>query len=333
MNRTRTPLPALRALAVPTLLAALLAAAGCSTLKADNPNLLDVRQAYQEAQNNPQSRDLAPTELARAGQAVNRANEAFQRGDKVAEVDHLAYLARQQILVAQQSGKQKAAEAAVQNAESERDRMRLSARTNEADAAQRSALASQMEAQTAQRVAEASQRSAAASRAQSEESRRSADMARSQAEAAQALAAGTTARNSELEAQMRELNAKKTDRGMVVTIGDVLFDSGRAELKSGSERNMDKLVTFLKAYPERKALVEGFTDSVGGDGLNQALSSRRADAVRSALVGMGVERERVDARGYGEAFPVAGNDNASGRQLNRRVEIVLSDEGGRISPR
>jgi outer membrane protein OmpA-like peptidoglycan-associated protein len=309
-----------------TALAALLLVAACSTPKVDNANLIEVRQAYQAAQNNPQARDRAAAELVQAGIAVTRANEAFQRGDKTSEVDHLAYLARQKIAVAQESGRQKAAEALLQNAEAERDRTRLAARTDEADSAQRSALAAQLEAQTAQRVAEASQRSAM-------ESRRAADLARSQTLAAQDQAAGAQARTGQLEAQLREINAKPTERGMVVTIGDVLFDTGRADLKAGSERNMDKLVGFLKAYPERKALVEGFTDSVGGEGQNQALSSRRADAVRSALVNMGVARERIDARGYGEAFPVAGNDNASGRQMNRRVEIVLSDEAGRISPR
>jgi outer membrane protein OmpA-like peptidoglycan-associated protein len=137
----------------------------------------------------------------------------------------------------------------------------------------------------------------------------------------------------QLNARLSELNAKKTDRGMVVTIGDVLFDTGQSQIKSGGLRSMDKLVSFMQAYPQRRAMIEGFTDSVGSDDLNQALSSRRADAVRMALVGMGVASDRLAAKGYGEAFPVAGNESSGGRQMNRRVEIVLSDDGGVVAPR
>ena len=120
---------------------------------------------------------------------------------------------------------------------------------------------------------------------------------------------------------------------MVITMGDVLFDTGRAELSGGGMRNVEKLGGFLKTYPQRKVMIEGFTDSVGGDAQNQTLSARRADAVRAALQGLGVGSERLATRGYGESFPVAANDSASGRQLNRRVEIVLSDEAGVIAPR
>ena len=140
-------------------------------------------------------------------------------------------------------------------------------------------------------------------------------------------------RNRQLEAQIKDMNAKKTPRGLVVTIGDVLFDTDKAELKSGSMRNLEKLVSFLKENPQRKAVVEGFTDSTGSDSHNQELSGRRASAVRTALIDMGVGGERVDAHGYGEAYPVASNGNAGGRQMNRRVEIVLSEENGTVPPR
>ena len=89
----------------------------------------------------------------------------------------------------------------------------------------------------------------------------------------------------------------------------------------------------MKAYPKRTALVEGFTDSTGSDATNQTLAARRAESVQAALVGMGVTRERIAAKGYGEAFPVASNATTDGRQLNRRVEIVLSDDSGKIAPR
>ena len=293
-------------------LAATLLLGACSSLPADNAALMSARAAFEGARNNAQTRELAAAELSAAGTALNRANEAFTRGDKLAEVDHLAYLASQRVAVAQQTARQKAADAQLLSAEAERDRSRLAARTSEADSAQMLAQRSQQEAQAAQRSAAASQMSA---------------------QSAQMQTADAQARAMQLEEQLRALNAKKTDRGMVVTIGDVLFDSGRAELKPGSARDMSKLADFFKANPQRTALVEGFTDSVGSEAANQDLSNRRAAAVQAALADMGVERQRISARGYGKAYPVAGNENASGRQMNRRVEIVLSDESGQIKQR
>jgi outer membrane protein OmpA-like peptidoglycan-associated protein len=136
-----------------------------------------------------------------------------------------------------------------------------------------------------------------------------------------------------LIAQLKALNAQKTERGMVITLGDVLFSTNKAQLKSGGMRNVQKLADFLTQYPQYKVSIEGHTDSQGSDEYNQELSDRRADAVKSALMDMAIDNNRVSTRGYGEGFPVASNDNAAGRQLNRRVEIILSDENGNIVPR
>jgi outer membrane protein OmpA-like peptidoglycan-associated protein len=286
-------------------LAATLALAACGSVPADNAALINARAAYANAQSSEQTRELAGAELAAASAALSLANDAFKRGDRVAEVDHLAYLASQRIAVAQLTARQKAADAQLATAEAERDRTRLAARTSEVDAAQR----------------------------QAQLSREQADAALRMAQGAQLQTADAQARTLQAEEQLRALNAKQTERGMVVTIGDVLFDTGRAELKNGSVRDMGKLAEFFRANPQRTAMVEGFTDSVGGTAANQALSDQRADAVRTALVGMGVARERINVQGYGEAFPVAGNDNAGGRQMNRRVEVVLSDDSGKVKPR
>lgn len=141
------------------------------------------------------------------------------------------------------------------------------------------------------------------------------------------------ARTAEADRLRDELNAKQTDRGMTITLGDVLFDTGKAQLKSGSERSLQKLTQFLRENPKRSVSVEGFTDSVGGDEYNQQLSERRADAVRESLIAQGVEPGRIIASGYGKAFPVAGNEAAAGRQLNRRVEIIVSEDNKKIAPR
>jgi outer membrane protein OmpA-like peptidoglycan-associated protein len=140
-------------------------------------------------------------------------------------------------------------------------------------------------------------------------------------------AARANEKSRELEASLADLKASKTDRGVVVTLGDVLFETGRADLKSGSRQTLDKLTTFLQAYPKRNVQIEGFTDSVGGDDYNQGLSERRADSVRDALTSMGIARDRILTKGLGKGSPVGDNATAAGRQQNRRVEVLILDEG------
>ncbi len=130
-------------------------------------------------------------------------------------------------------------------------------------------------------------------------------------------------RTQQLQA-LQALNAKKTDRGEVVTFGDVLFDTGKAELKYNSQNTIGQLAQYLADNPERKVRIEGFTDNVGGDVLNQRLSEQRADAVENALIKMGVDARRLTTQGYGKQFPVADNASAQSRQLNRRVEVIIS---------
>jgi outer membrane protein OmpA-like peptidoglycan-associated protein len=343
-----------------TLLAAAVLAS-CSSMPASDSPLAHARTEYSNAQANPQVAVHAAAELKQAADSLEKANNASTKGEKSTVIDHLAYVARQQVAIAQETARQKAAELAVANASLERDRVRLEARTREADAAQRSAELAQREAQASQRDAQASQRSARDSQRQSEASRLSAEAALRQSEAsrlaaeaaqrqaaaerlaasdaqASAQAARQQAQDAEsrarqLEAQLKEMEAKKTDRGLVITLGDVLFDTNEAQLKSGGVRNVQRLADFFRQYPQRKVMIEGFTDSTGTAGRNQELSDQRAYAVRTALQGMGVGTERITARGYGQAYPVADNATSAGRQQNRRVEMIVSDDSGNIAPR
>lgn len=145
--------------------------------------------------------------------------------------------------------------------------------------------------------------------------------------------AARTAEAERAKAALKDLQAQMTDRGIVMTLGDVLFDVDRATLKSGGVRVVSKLAGYLEANPQRKVSIEGHTDSTGSDEHNQQLSERRAESVKASLVGSGISPDRILTQGYGESYPVAGNEAAAGRQLNRRVEIVLSDEEGAIKPR
>jgi outer membrane protein OmpA-like peptidoglycan-associated protein len=140
-------------------------------------------------------------------------------------------------------------------------------------------------------------------------------------------AARAQAKSRELEVALADLKASKTDRGVVITLGDVLFATGSADLKSGSRQTLDKLTAFLQAYPKREVQIDGYTDNVGSADYNQGLSERRADSVRDALTRMGIARDRILTKGLGESSPVGDNDTAGGRQQNRRVEVIVLDEG------
>jgi outer membrane protein OmpA-like peptidoglycan-associated protein len=143
-----------------------------------------------------------------------------------------------------------------------------------------------------------------------------------------------TAETARVQAELDQLKATPTPRGMVMTLGDVLFDTGRAELKSGAGRKLDQLAQFLSEHPDRRVQIDGFTDSVGSDAYNEELSQHRADAVKAALITRGIDASRIGSEGYGKAFPVASNTDSGGRQLNRRVEVVIGGTNGTpIAPR
>jgi outer membrane protein OmpA-like peptidoglycan-associated protein len=137
-----------------------------------------------------------------------------------------------------------------------------------------------------------------------------------------------TEQATRLQAEVDQLKAKPTPRGLVLTLGDVLFDTGKASLNPGSARKLDQLAQFLTDHPERRVQIDGFTDSVGTDSYNQDLSQQRADAVKSSLIARGIDSSRIGSQGYGKGFPVANNVDSGGRQLNRRVEVVIGGDNG-----
>jgi outer membrane protein OmpA-like peptidoglycan-associated protein len=285
--------------------------AACSSMPTTTATLDEARADFVAANNNPQVSSNAPLEFRQASEALDRANQAAAKRESLDTIDRLAYVAKQRIATAQEVAKAKTAEAEIADASRQRDRVQLEARTAEADRAKRDAAQAQAQVATAQAQA--------------------AD-AQAQAQMAQQQSAQLAERSARLEAILVELHAQKTERGMVVTIGDVLFDTDRAELNANGVATVRKLAEVMAQNPDRSVLVEGFTDSTGSTAHNKDLSERRAASVAQALTGLGVPRERVATRGYGEGYPVASNDSASTRQLNRRVEIVLSNEGATAIP-
>lgn len=141
------------------------------------------------------------------------------------------------------------------------------------------------------------------------------------------------ARDAQIRQLQNSLNAKQTERGTLVTFGDVLFDLNKSELKASGLLNVQKLADFLNQNPDRQVIVEGYTDSTGSDSYNQSLSERRASAVQMALIRDGVNPSRVVTQGYGKEYPVADNSSASGRAMNRRVEVTISNDNQKVAPR
>jgi outer membrane protein OmpA-like peptidoglycan-associated protein len=275
-----------------------LALGACVSMPQPNAALETARVAVQTAEADPNVNKFAPLDLDRARKDLSIAEDASLHHQD-AEVDQPAYLATQNARLAQAHGAAKADDARVAAGQMERDQIVLASRTREAA-------------------------NARASAANSKEVANAALDQRDQANQ-------ETAR---VQAELDALKATPTPRGLVMTLGDVLFDTGRAELKSGAGRKMDQLAQFLVEHPDRRVQIDGFTDSVGTDSYNEDLSQRRADAVKAALISRGVQPSRVGTEGYGKAYPVANNTDSGGRQLNRRVEVVIGgDNGTAIAPR
>jgi outer membrane protein OmpA-like peptidoglycan-associated protein len=270
----------------------LLMAAGCETAPKTNADLEEARSAISQAESNPSVSQYAATELDRARKLlVNAEGAAKEKGANDKVTVHYAYLAKQMARVAEQRAQAQVATARIKAGETERQQILLTARENEAQRAQADA-----------------------------------QQARAEAANAQSQVAQAAAEAQRLAALLEDVQAAQTERGIVLTLDDVLFDTGKAQLKAGSQRTIEQIASFLNEHPERRVQVEGFTDAQGGNDYNLELSQRRADAVAMAIIQRGVDAQRVRALGYGEEFPVASNENPGSRQLNRRVEIVVAND-------
>lgn len=309
-----------------TLLGLALALGACVSGPRQNDALDNARVAVRTAEADPNVSKYAALDLDAAKRDLEVAERAALHGNG-ADIAEPAYLATQNARLAQVHAAAKADDARVAAGQTERDRIMLDSRTREAENAKASANAARD--QRDQATEESARSAANAARSQQDATRSQEDAARSQESAA--IAQAETAR---VQAELDELKARPTPRGLVMTLGDVLFNTGRAELNSGAQRKMEQLAQFLNEHPDRRVKIEGFTDSVGTDSYNEELSQHRADAVKNALLSRGVASSRIDTEGYGKAYPVANNTDSGGRQLNRRVEVVIGgNHNSPISPR
>ncbi len=286
------------------LMAAAVAAvllAACANAPVKPEGAAHARNMLTQLQADPNLANRAPISMQQAEAAVRIAEQPETDQQLVA---YRVYMADRKVETARAEAETKFAEDQRVELIAQREKVRLDARTREADLA-------------TGKVAMA--------RAEGAEQKAEADAARNQADAAQAAALSAQQQAEELQRQIDTLQAKVTDRGLVLTLGDVLFATAKADLSSGANGTLNKLVAFLNKYPDRTVDIQGYTDSVGSEDYNLGLSQRRADSVRSYLVGQGIGSGRLVASGKGMSSPVAGNDTSSGRQQNRRVEVIITN--------
>jgi outer membrane protein OmpA-like peptidoglycan-associated protein len=275
-----------------------LALCACASAPQPNAALESAHAAVRAAETDPNVGKYAALDLDAAQKALAIAdNAALHHND--AEIAQPAYLAAQNARLAQMHAAAKADDAKVAAGQAERDQIVLATRNREV-----------------------------------RNEKMATNAALGQRDQATETATRATEEAARLQAEVNQLKATPTPRGLVLTLGDVLFDTGRAELNPGAGRKLDQLAQFLNEHKDRRVQIDGFTDSVGTDSYNEDLSRRRADAVKSALMFRGVDSPRIATQGYGKAYPVANNSDSGGRQLNRRVEVVIGEDNGTaISPR
>jgi len=271
-------------LAVSTVVGMSLMGLGCSTTPARPVALEEARTRFAQAQQDPQVATNAPVALREAEEAVNRAEQAWEKDKNVREVQNLSAVAVRRVEVARAAAEKKQSENELEQLRSEPERVLLEARTREAERAQRQADQSFQQVRV------------------------------------------VTTRETQLEQQLAAMqaNTRQTERGLVLTLSDVLFGSRQAALTPGAMHRLQMLATVLKEHPDRQVIIEGYTDNIGSVSSNRDLSQRRADAVRNFLIQNGVDASRISALGYGEASPVAPNTTEAGRLQNRRVEVIIA---------
>lgn len=284
--------------------------AGCAS--APNQKLIEAQTVVAQISDDEEIVSLAPVMVAEAREILSRA----QRAQDDAEITHRAELSLIKAQTAKARARQKRAESRAEKTSRQAEDLLLDARAREAQNALRQARQAQRDAALAQQRAAEAQRRA-------EELRSEAAAERARAQAARSQVETTQDRLNEVQRTLAELNPRLTERGLVLMLGEVLFNFDSANLKLYTQRIMDRVAEFLRANPARPIRVEGHTDSVGDAVINTEFSRARAQSVTDALINRGVSSERLSTQGFGESRPIASNETEAGRRENRRVEIII----------
>ena len=311
--------------------------AGCAT-PPPPPGVLDnLRADLAALEENTELTELAPQALADARSAVRR---AAAEGLAEEARSQRVWLARKQLEIARAEGFAERARRDIDEADQRRTALLLRASRLEAQQARRAAenallnsVATQEEMERAREMASRSEQERDQATQQAQEARQEADQARRLAEA-QSAEMELARREAELASQQAQslqrrleyMEYRQTDRGVVVTLGDVLFAVGETELLPSAEQSLNDVIELLESEPDKAIRIEGHTDSTGPASLNLRLSEARANAVRDALIELGIDATRLNAVGMGEDFPIATNQTEDGRDRNRRVDVIVLNE-------
>lgn len=308
----------------------------CSAAPKKDLALEQVRSQLQQLKADQELAGLAPLALGEAERALRQAEAASGDTQRI----HLVYMADRRIQVARAIAQREQLEREIDRLGRERNELLVQASQLEARQARLEAERARMMSQATAEDAERAREEALEAQQRETESVRTAQQAMEEAEQAKALAASsaTAAQLARREAdlaleqadtlrrQLENLQLRQTESGVVVTLGDVLFESGETSLRDDALASLVEVVDLLQSEPDKDIRIEGHTDSTGNSVSNLKISEQRANAVMNALVSLGVEASRITAAGMGEDFPIASNDTEEGRAQNRRVDVILLDE-------
>jgi outer membrane protein OmpA-like peptidoglycan-associated protein len=296
--------------------------AACSTSSTTPEGAVVARQNLTQLKGNREFTGLAPVEIQEAELAVVAAERPER--DQVLS-NHLVLIADRKVETARLWAQSRYYEKQRDQLNSVSEKARLDARTQEAELARQQTRSAQNATAIARNQAAAARNDAAVAQTQTNIARNDAAVARDRATSAQRDADAARMETEKLARQVMELNARDTDRGLVVTLGDVLFATGKSTIIGANNSNLAKLAVFLNQYEDRIVTIEGHTDSVGSESSNMNLSQRRADAVKDYLVHEGIASGRLSVMGKGEGSPISNNATDTGRQQNRRVEVIIAN--------
>jgi outer membrane protein OmpA-like peptidoglycan-associated protein len=318
------------------LLSVLLLSA-CQTAPKKDLVLEQIRNRLSELQSDQELSGFALLAMGEAERALRAAENAT--GNETQRL-HLLYMADRRIQIARAAAQRERMESELEQLRLEHSRLLVRASQLEAEQARQEADQARMMSQATAEDAERARMEAENAMTREEQSALTARQAREEAEQAKALAessalAATLAKKEanlaseqaqSLRRQLENLQLRQTESGVVVTLGDVLFETGQTELKNDAVSSLSEVVDLLQSEPEKKIRIEGHTDSIGESATNLKLSQQRADSVLRTLANLGVDGTRITTIGMGEDFPIASNETADGRSKNRRVDVILLDD-------
>ncbi len=317
------------------LLVSLVMMVACQSTPKKDLALERTRTALQQLQNDEELTGYAPLAVSEAERALRQAEQSTNPAQRA----HLVYMADKKILIARAIAQREQLEMTYRELEDERSAMRIRASELETEQAREEAARARMMMAASEEDAQRRQREAQLAREQELESNRAAEMAREEAQQARRLADSraseaelarreaelAVAQMDSLKRQLENLQLRETESGVVVTLGDVLFNTGETELRDEAMTSLIEVVDLLQTEPDKQIRIEGHTDASGAAETNLQLSQDRADSVMAALISLGVSADRLQAVGMGEDFPIDSNETESGKSRNRRVDVILLD--------